>query len=361
MGHTLSVGNTNLPQLGPVPEAPDIQWRAARAMTLTPTPPQFTIQVFLDDRAERSLPGDVLQGLTSSPKCIAPKHFYDARGSVLFEQITKLPEYYPTRSEREILTSHGAEIARLTQTRELVELGSGSAEKALLLIDPMLAENTLERYLPVDVSETALREASEAIATLHPELTIHGAVADITRHLGDLPQSSGGRTVALLGGTIGNFRPSDRTMLLREMASFAGPAGHVLLGMDKVKDPAVLVAAYDDASGVTAQFNLNLLAVINRDLGADFKQEDFGHVALWDSENEWIEMRLRALRDVTVTIRDLNLKVSFAEGEELQTETSAKFTRSGAEAELTAAGLQPVNWFEDEAGRFALALARPSD
>ncbi|MEI7560117.1 MAG: L-histidine N(alpha)-methyltransferase, partial [Actinomycetes bacterium] len=139
-------------------------------MTLTPTPPQFTIQVFLDDRAERSLPGDVLEGLTSSPKCIAPKHFYDARGSVLFEQITKLPEYYPTRSEREILTSHGAEIARLTQTRELVELGSGSAEKALLLIDPMLAENTLERYLPVDVSETALREASEAIATLHPEL-----------------------------------------------------------------------------------------------------------------------------------------------------------------------------------------------
>ena len=329
-------------------------------MSRTPTPQQFSLQVFLDDRAERSLPGDVLEGLTSSPKCIAPKHFYDARGSALFEDITRLPEYYPTRAEREILSTHGHQIAQITKTRELVELGSGAAEKALLLIEPMLAEESLERYVPVDVSETALREASEAIATLHPELTIHGAVADITRHLGDLPQSSGGRTVALLGGTIGNFRPSDRIRLLREMATFAGHHGHVLIGMDKVKDPAVLVAAYDDAAGVTAQFNLNLLAVINRELGADFKQEDFAHVALWDSENEWIEMRLRALRDVTVTIRDLNLKVSFAEGEELQTETSAKFTRSGAEAELTAAGLQPVNWFEDEAGRFALALARPA-
>jgi L-histidine N-alpha-methyltransferase len=321
-------------------------------------PLQISVQVFLDDRAQRSLPSDVREGLARVNKSIPPKHFYDARGSQLFEQITCLPEYYPTRAEREILSARGAQIAQLTQTRELVELGSGAAEKALLLIDPMIAAGTLRSYVPVDVSESALREAAEAIATVHPELEIRGAVADMTRHLRDLPQSDGGRTVALLGGTIGNFRPADRAPLIAAMADLAGPDGFVLIGFDKVKEPDVLVAAYDDAQGVTAEFNLNLLNVINRELNADFPTADFDHVAVWDAENEWIEMRLRAKHPLTVRIGDLDMVVDFQQGEELLTETSAKFTRSRVEGELAEAGLQLSEWFEDSQGRFALALSR---
>lgn len=323
-------------------------------------PRQISVRVFLDDASERSLPSDVRDGLGRSVKSIPPKHFYDARGSALFERITGLPEYYPTRAEREILGTHGAEIAQVTQTRELVELGSGSAEKALLLIDPMLAVGTLRSYVPVDVSESALRDAAEAITAVHPGLGVNGAVADMTRHLGDLPQSAGGRTVALLGGTIGNFRPDDRGRLLAAIADFAGSGGFVLIGFDKVKDPETLVAAYDDAQGVTAEFNLNLLNVINRELEADFKTGDFTHVALWDAENEWIEMRLRAKRDLTVRIGRLDMEVSFRRGEDLITETSSKFTRERVEAELDGAGLALTDWFEDAQGRFALSLSRVS-
>ena len=323
-------------------------------------PRQISVQVFLDDTAERSLPSDVREGLARLDKSIPPKHFYDARGSELFEQITGLPEYYPTRAEREILKTHGEAIAQVTQTRELVELGSGAAEKALLLIDPMLAAGTLDSYVPVDVSEAALRDAAEAIATVHPELSINGEVADMTRHLGDLPQSAGGRTVALLGGTVGNFRPDDRARLLSAIAQFAGPDGFVLLGFDKVKDPETLVAAYDDGQGVTAEFNLNLLNVINRELAADFHTDDFTHVAVWDADNEWIEMRLRANRDLTVQIGGLGMEVSFLQGEDLTTETSAKFTRERVEAELAGAGLTLTDWLEDSQGRFALSLSRVS-
>ena len=308
---------------------------------------------------ERTLPIDVRDGLKAEPKAIPPKHFYDRVGSELFERITRLPEYYPTRAEREILEARGSEIAELCPTTELVELGSGSAEKALLLIEPMLATGELRSYTAVEVSESALKATLEQIGMTHPELSVSGHVADMTRHLGEMPPARGLRTVALLGGTIGNFSPSARAELLRAMRELAGPDGHLLIGCDLVKDPDVLVAAYDDPQGVTAKFNLNLLAIINRELGADFDLADFEHVARWNPDEQWIEMRLRAKRDLTVRISELGLAVGFSEGEELLTETSAKFTPERIATELAEGGLEVTGLLTDSADRFALVTAEP--
>ena len=309
---------------------------------------------------ERTLPADVRDGLTAEPKAIPPKHFYDRVGSELFERITRLPEYYPTRAEREILETRGPEIASLCPTTELVELGSGSAEKALLLVEPMLGADGLCAYTAVEVSESALKSTLEQIGASHPELTVEGHVADMTRHLGELPPPQGARTVALLGGTIGNFPPSARVELLRAMGDLAGPGGRLLIGCDLVKDPEVLVAAYDDSEGVTAMFNLNLLAIIDRELGADFDLTDFEHIARWNPDEEWIEMRLRAKRDLTVTISELDLTVGFQEGEELLTETSAKFTPERIAAELGEGGLEVTGLLTDSSDRFALVIAEPT-
>ena len=294
----------------------------------------------------------------ATPKMLPPKHFYDAVGSDLFDQITNLPEYYPTRAEREILTESGSEIAALCPAPELLELGSGAAEKALLLIEPMLAAGTLSAYTAVEVSQTALEESLGQIKALHPHLEVSGHVADMTRHLGEI-QPVKARTVALLGGTIGNFAPQPRRRLLAAMAKLAGPQGRLLLGFDLVKEPARLVAAYDDAQGVTARFNLNVLEVINRELGANFDAADFEHVAIWNETDECIEMRLRAKRQVEAHIKELNLDVSFAEGEELLTETSAKFTPERIAADLASAGLTADAHLLDAAKRFALVVAKP--
>jgi L-histidine N-alpha-methyltransferase len=307
---------------------------------------------------ERSLPADAKAGLTATPKMLPPKHFYDSVGSDLFEQITDLPEYYPTRAEREILIGRGAEIAALCNAPELVELGSGAAEKALLLIEPMLAAGTLHAYTAVEVSQTALEESLGQIKALHPELAVAGHVADMTRHLGEIPEANA-RTVALLGGTLGNFAPEPRRALLAAMAKLAGPQGLLLLGFDLVKDPEVLVAAYDDAQGVTARFNLNVLEVINRELGGNFNPADFEHVAVWNDSDEWIEMRLRAKRAVEATLSELDLTVTFAEGEQLLTETSAKFTPERIAADLASAGLMADATLLDAAERFALVVAKP--
>ena len=287
-----------------------------------------------------------------------PKHFYDAVGSDLFEQITNLPEYYPTRAEREILNRRGAEIAAHCPAPELVELGSGSAEKALLLIDPMVAAGTLNAYTAVEVSQTALEESLGRIETPHPQLEVSGHVGDMTRHLGEIPPTDA-RTVALLGGTLGNFAPQPRRELLSEMAKLAGPNGRLLLGFDLVKDPQVLVAAYDDAQGVTARFNLNVLEVINRELGGNLNPADFEHVAVWNQTDECIEMRLRARRAVEAHLNELDLAVSFTEGEELLTETSAKFTPKRISADLASAGLMADATLLDAAERFALVVAKP--
>ncbi|WP_369215169.1 L-histidine N(alpha)-methyltransferase [Streptomyces flavofungini] len=306
-----------------------------------------------EDATGAALRADVLHGLSRTPKTLPPKWFYDARGSALFEEITTLPEYYPTRAEREILIARAAEIAASSGARTLIELGSGSSEKTRHLIDAL---DSLHTYVPVDVSESALTGAANALLAQRPALDVHALIADFTRGLA-LPGTPGPRLVAFLGGTIGNLLPAERAAFLASVRDLLSPGDALLLGTDLVKDPSVLVAAYDDRSGVTASFNKNVLAVMDRELGADFDPGAFEHVAVWDPGNEWIEMRLRSTVHQTVKIAALELAVDFAEGEELRTEISAKFRKEGVRTELAAAGLHLDHWWTDERGRFALSLS----
>ena len=320
---------------------------------------EITIESWLTEADERCLANDVLDGLTRPFKELPPKHFYDTRGSELFEQICELPEYYPTRSEMEILEDQASAIVATTGAGELVELGSGAPDKARIVLDAMAEAGTLRRYVPVDVSESVIYEAAQQLVEEFDDLQIHGVVGDFERHLDCVPPTNGvPRIVALLGGTIGNFPPGTRRSLLRKIGALLGPEDRLLLGTDLVKDPAMIEAAYDDPGGITAEFNRNVLHVINRELDADFDPSEFEHVAFFDRRHEWIEMRLRARHDCSVTIADLGLQVDFARGEELRTEISAKFTRARIEADFTAAGLELDRWFTDAGGRFALSLAR---
>ncbi|MEU1126065.1 L-histidine N(alpha)-methyltransferase [Streptomyces sp. NPDC005899] len=305
------------------------------------------------DATDAALRADVLEGLTRQPKTLPPKWFYDAHGSDLFEEITRLDAYYPTRAEREILIARAGEIAAASGARTLIELGSGSSEKTRHLLDALPALHT---YVPVDVSESALTAAAGALLAERPGLSVHALIADFTRPL-ELPDSPGPRLVAFLGGTLGNLLPHERADFLRSVRAGLAPGDGLLLGTDLVKDEATLVAAYDDPAGVTAAFNRNVLTVVDRELGADFQLGDFEHVAVWDPDNEWIEMRLRARRALSVKIRELDLVVSFEEGEELRTEISAKFREEGVRDELAAAGLRLERWWTDTRGRFALSLA----
>jgi L-histidine N-alpha-methyltransferase len=318
------------------------------------------IDCHLGPDAQRSLPDDVLDGLTRPFKELPPKHFYDARGSELFDRICELPEYYPTRAERAILRLRAADIVAATGVAELVELGSGSAAKTRVLLDAMEAAGTLHRYVPFDVSEQMVRETAAALADEYAGLLVHGIVGDFERHLAAVPPSEPGhpRVLAFLGGTIGNFTPGSRRRFLRSLAALLGPDDFLLLGTDLVKDIDVVEAAYDDESGVTAEFNRNMLRVLNRELGADFDPELFDHVAFFDPTHEWIEMRLRARRSCRVRLEALDLDVEFARGEELRTEISAKFTPERLEADLAAAGLMLAEWLTDPQGLFALSLSR---
>lgn len=301
---------------------------------------------------------DVRAGLTASPKRLRPVWFYDARGSALFEEITRLPEYYPTRAERQILTAEAARIAAACPATTLIELGSGSSEKTRLLITALHDAGTLRRYVPVDVSPTAVLAAAEALRADYPEVAVAAVVADFTAHLDALP-GDGPRLIAFLGSTIGNFAPDERAAFLADIRRLLGPGDALLLGTDLVKDSSVLIPAYDDAAGVTAEFNRNVLRVLNRELGADFDLAGYEHVAVWDAANEWIEMRLRAVRGQTVKIPELDLVVEFAAGEELRTEISAKFRRDGVAGELAASGMELRHWWTDADARFALALVVP--
>ncbi|MEU3225594.1 L-histidine N(alpha)-methyltransferase [Streptomyces sp. NPDC006976] len=305
------------------------------------------------DATDAALRADVLHGLTRQPKTLPPKWFYDARGSELFEEITRLPEYYPTRAEREILSGRAAEIAAASGARTLVELGSGSSEKTRFLLDALPG---LDTYVPVDVSESALRGAADALLAERPQLSVHALIADFTAGL-SLPDTPGPRLVAFLGGTLGNLLPGERAVFLESVRSLLKPGDALLLGTDLVKDEEVLVAAYDDAAGVTAAFNRNVLSVVDRELGADFSPDDFEHVARWNPREEWIEMRLRARRALTVKIPQLDLVVPFDAGEELRTEVSAKFREDGVRRELAGAGLRLTHWWTDSGDRFALSLA----
>jgi L-histidine N-alpha-methyltransferase len=315
------------------------------------------LEIHLDDAdLARQLRADVRTGLTAAAKWLPPKWFYDARGSELFEQITQLPEYYPTRAEREILAARAPEIATVTGARTLVELGSGSSEKTRLLLDALSGHGTLRAFVPLDVSAAALGDAVATLDRDYPGLAIRGVVGDFGQHLKLLPAGEA-RLVAFLGGTIGNLLPEERARFLAELRAVLEPGEWLLLGADLVKDPAVLVPAYDDAAGVTAEFNRNVLRVLNRELGADFDPAGFAHVALWDPGREWIEMRLRARRPMRVRLAALDLTVEFTTGEELRTEISAKFRRAGLGRELSAAGFAPRRWWTDRAGRFSLSLA----
>jgi L-histidine N-alpha-methyltransferase len=317
----------------------------------------LTLDVHLtpDDMAA-ALRSDVLKGLTSSPKQLQPRWFYDEVGCSLFDRITCLDEYYLTRREREILVNHADDIAVATGADTLVELGSGTSEKTRILLDAFSEAGALQRFVPFDIAEATLRSAAAAVASEYPGTSVHAVVGDFEHHVGLLPHE-GLRVVAFLGSTIGNLVPAKRAKLLSEIAGNLDDGESLLLGCDLVKDTGRLVAAYNDAFGVTAAFNLNVLSVLNRELGAGFDPERFAHVACFDTENEWIEMRLRSLEAQTVPVVDLGIEVEFGDGEEMRTEVSAKFRREGVERELDEAGLELRHFWSDEGGDFGLFLA----
>jgi L-histidine Nalpha-methyltransferase len=318
-------------------------------------PPQVDVRFMPEERAQ-ALRQDALRGLTSEPKELSPQWFYDERGSGLFDAITRLPEYYLTGRERELLQEHAFEIAELTEANTLVELGSGTSEKTRLLLNALADAGHLRRFVPFDVSEETLRTSAAAIVAEYPSLEVHGVVGDFGRHLGFLPEGRR-RLIAFLGSTIGNLAPDDRASFLGTVGATLHAGEALLLGVDLVKDVGRLEAAYNDPEGLTAAFNRNILHVLNRELGGTFEPEAFEHVARWDAENEWIEMLLRSSREQEVVLEDLYLQVSFAPGEEMRTEISAKFRRDRVEAELAAAGLELGRWWPHESGDFALALA----
>lgn len=299
---------------------------------------------------------DVLQGLRQSPKALPPKWFYDATGSDLFDQITRLPEYYPTRTEASILRDRATDIAAASGADTLVELGSGTSEKTRLLLDAMRDSGALKRFIPFDVDPSVLRDAATALHNEYPDIEIDVVCGDFEKDLGTVPQV-GRRMMVFLGSTIGNLTPGPRAKFLAALADTMQPGDSLLLGTDLVKDVGRLVRAYDDSAGVTAAFNRNVLTVVNRELDADFDLAAFDHVARWNPDEERIEMWLRSTTDQQVRVAQLDLTVNFAAGEEMLTEVSCKFRPEGVDAELAAAGLRRTHWWSDDAGDFGLSLA----
>jgi len=296
------------------------------------------------------------RSLQAMPKELPAVWLYDARGSRLYEEITRLPEYYLPRREAEILQARSSSIAKRTKARTLVELGSGSAPNTRFLLDAL--SGTLERYVPFDVSEQALRDSAEAIAAAYPAISVEPVVGDFERDLGLLP-GEGPRLIAFLGSTIGNLYPERRAALLSALAHELGDDDALLLGVDLVKDVARLEAAYDDPSGVTEAFVRNALRVANRELDATFEQERFDYEPFWDTAHRWMDIALRARVPHVVSVRRLGLELDFAEGERLRVEISAKFQREAFEFELERAGLSVESWWSDPAGDYAIVLAYP--
>ena len=308
------------------------------------------------DAADAALRRDVRDGLTQQPKTLPPKWFYDAVGSDLFDQITRLPEYYPTRAEAQILAARAGEIATASGADTLVELGSGTSEKTRALLSALREQGSLRRFIPFDVDPSVLQLAGQAIQQEYPGVEINAVCGDFEEHLGKIP-AVGRRLVAFLGSTLGNLTPGPRAEFLASVSEMMQPGDTLLLGTDLVKDVDRLVRAYDDSAGVTAQFNRNVLTVVNRELGADFDVPAYEHVAKWNADEERIEMWLRSTRPQRVHITALDLDVDFADGEEMLTEVSCKFRPTGVDAELEAAGLRRTHWWTDEAGDFGLSLS----
>jgi L-histidine N-alpha-methyltransferase len=323
-----------------------------------PGPPNVEIEVHLSESDDlRSMGREVREGLTSTPKRLPSKYFYDERGSALFEKITELPEYYLTRAEQALLEASAGAVARLTGLEELVELGSGSAKKTRVLIDAGLAEGSLRRFLPVEVSVETAERTARAMAESYPGLEVHAVVGDFEQDLHKLP-GAGERLVIFLGSTIGNFPGEQASRLLKKIAGLVGPDGWFLLGTDLVKDRTILEAAYNDAQGVTAEFNANILDVVNSRLGGDFDSRRFEHVAFYNSDQERIESYLRSRERHTVRLEGIDLDVSLDEDEMIHTEVSCKYRRSSVESILARAGMTMHHWFTDVGETFALSLSR---
>jgi L-histidine N-alpha-methyltransferase len=324
------------------------------------TAEQISIEVHLPEGGTwAGMAEDVREGLSCPFKELPPKYFYDERGSALFEAITELDEYYPTRAERSILDAEAEQIVAAASPTTLIELGSGAASKTRCLLDAMRDAGVLETYVPVDISEEITRRVAEELITEYEGLRVHGIVCDYETHLERVPREEGG-LIAFLGGTIGNFRPAPRRSFLARIATLMYPGDRFLLGTDLVKERAVLELAYNDAQGVTEEFNKNVLHVLNRELEANFDPDGFEHVAFWDAENEWIDIRLRSLSEQFIDLRALDMRTHFARNEEMRTEISTKFTRERLEASYADAGLELVEWWTDPDELYALSLAKPA-
>lgn len=312
-----------------------------------------------ESRALEIMAEEIRQGLSASPKELPPKYFYDERGSWLFERITQLPEYYLTRAERALLDASVDDLAARAQPEELVELGAGSASKTDLLLDACRAAGRLQRYLPVEVSAAMIEHSAERLGEKYPWLEIRAVVADFEHDLGRIPPAPH-RLVAFLGSTIGNLARARAVEFLGTVAALMDGDGFLVLGTDLVKDRKVLEAAYNDDQGVTAEFNRNVLRVINRRLGADFDPGAFEHVAIYDEAEARIEIYLESRVDQVARIPALDLDVRFDAGERMRTEVSCKYTRDSVERMLTEAGLALRDWFSDSNGTFALSLSAPA-
>ncbi len=319
----------------------------------------YTIDVHLTpDEVRAQMREDAVQGLRGVAKSIPPVWFYDERGSRLFEEITQLSEYYPTRAERGLLETHAPAIAGLAKADTLVELGAGACDKTRVLLSALKEAGTLTRYVPFDVSDEFLRGAADTLSEEFSTLEIHLVIGDFHQHLAEIP-TDGRRMVAFLGGTIGNLDPAQRARFLFDLNCTMSSDDSLLLGTDLVKDRSRLVAAYDDSAGVTAEFNRNVLHVLNQQLGGDFDPDRFRHVALWNEDEQWIEMRLRSDAGMDVSLADADITVRFEEGEDLLTEISAKFTPERVEAELGEAGFVIEEMWGADEGEFLLTLAHP--
>lgn len=303
---------------------------------------------------------DAAAGLAASFKKLPPKYFYDELGSELFERITALPEYYPTRAEWEILRRRADEVVAVADPQCLIELGSGSATKTRALLDAMRRAGSLHTFVPVDISEAITRQTAMELIEEYPGLRVHGVICDFERDLERLPGWGQRRMLAFLGGTIGNFAPPQRTPFLARIAGLLGPADTLLLGTDLVKEPARIEAAYNDSTGITERFNKNVLTVLNRELGGEFDLDAFDHRAVYDPDHECVDIRLRSRISQSVPVATLGTEIDFDPGEDIRTELSCKFSRSSLEAALRAAGLELIELWVDSAGDYALSLSRAS-
>lgn len=328
--------------------------RAARPDTITE--PTFDRRLS-DDWRERALLADVAAGLGSVPRRLTPRWLYDDRGSELYSEITRLPEYYLTEAEREVLGRAADEIVELSGADTLIELGSGTSDKTTTLLDAFAAAGRLERFVPLDVSEQTLRDAASELADRYPGLQVHGVIGDFVEHLSVVPHE-GVPLLAFLGSTIGNFYPAERAAFFRAVARWLPESGHLLLGVDLVKPVDRIMAAYNDPAGLTAEFTLNVLEVVNRELDADFDVTAFEHVGMWDPIHSRVDLRLRSLRDQHVTIPRTGMELDIAEDEEIRVEVSTKFTFRELDAEFAAAGLEAVRAWTSDGGDVALIIAR---